>query len=385
MCCFIHVFTEHCNIKNRYTYIAEREKFMPAIQLLRSVRNKSHLSVVILLLLFLQPAFSVNPDSLAIIKGNGKIEAMDNYLSLRISISNDIEGFALTSDQTFYNIQPNISTESTLSFNYRFISFSLKFAPSFLPGNNDDNLKGVTKTGGINVNLIFDHLIQSLSYSHTTGYYLKNSGDYLENWTEGKDSYIQFPELNYLGFRGFTGYKINEGFSLKSLGTQTERQIRSAGSFIPFLFYNYYIIDNKIELTGLNSSQKSANVEIIGSASYFYTLCFLRDFYISAGVIPGAGFIHTKLLTRTASENYVSRYYNPIFRLETQMALGYNSRRFFGGSQLIASWERYDQNRSSTIVTNKRLTWQVFLGFRFNSPRILRKATDKVREEVPLI
>ncbi len=217
-----------------------------------------------------------------------------------------------------------------------------------------------------------------MSYSTVKGFYLHNTSDYLTDWIKDEDGYIQFPDLVYDGFHGYTGYKFNPEFSVKALSLQTERQIKSAGSFIPLLYYNYYIIDNRVLLTSLNSSQKSNNLEMIISTSYFYTISFKKYFYFSAGIIPGAGFIRTRLLTRLPSGNDTGIHCYPIYRAEAQFALGYHSQRFFIGSQVVASWATYDQDKTSTIIINDRFTYQVFIGYRLNAPKVLKSLVDKV-------
>ena len=321
---------------------------------------------------FSNKVFSQNPDSSCIQSYHGKIQKMNNYLAVKLNINNDMEGFAVRSDNNYFDIQPNTSLACKISINYLFISLSAKIAPKFLPGNDDDELKGKTKVQSYTLNLFFDHFTQSLSYTNFKGFYLHNTSDYIIDWIKNEDSYILFPELYYNGFHGYTGYKFNPEFSLKALGVQTERQIENAGSFIPLLYYSYYIVDNKAELTGQNSSQKTNNLELIISTSYYYTFSIEKNFYLSIGIVPGAGIIRTKLLTRLPSGNYTNIYRNPVYRLESQLAIGYNSQRVFIGSQIVASWSTYDQNKTSTIIVNNRLTYQIFLGYRFNAPNVLK-------------
>ena len=64
--------------------------------------------------------------------------------------------------------------------------------------------------------------------------------------------------------------------------------------------------------------------------------------------------------------------------MEAHGALGYNSRRFFAGAQIIWSWAGYDQNGTSSVVLNKRMTFQIFAGYRFNAPDALNRFADKM-------
>lgn len=319
------------------------------------------------------PIVSKEPDSTY-------IEDMSEYLSPRLSMNDNIKNFIVRNTVT-YELYPNDNTVLKLSLNYRWLSLSYSNAPKFFAGNDDDTLKGTTKITAFAVNMNFNHWMQHLAYDRVKGYYLANTSAYLNPWQQGKDPYIQFPELVYSSFSGNTGYKFNKNFSFNSISAQTERQLKSAGTFIPSLLYNYYIVDDKTQLTGQNSSQKSNNLEVLLVAGYFYTLVINKQLYVTAGAAPGFGFIKTKLLTRLPAGNETSHFTNPILRLETGLAAGYNGERFFAGIQLAASAEAYNQNKTINVIESDDVMYQVFAGYRLRAPAFLRKAIDKVDKE----
>jgi len=325
------------------------------------------------------PARSQGSDSTsAAIVEDGYIEKMDNYLSLKLQLDSDIREIDLDTDGLDYNIKPNSRRGSRLSLHYRFISLSYGYFPRFIPGNNDDDLKGETEGKSYSLRLEFGHWVQSLSYARVDGFYLENTSDYVPGWAEGSDSYILFPDLLYKEYKGFTAYKLNRHFSFKALSSQTERQLRSAGSLMPFVLYNYYIIDDRSALTGENSSQKSKNLELMLSLGYFHTFVLSERFYFSAGLAPGAGMLFTDLLTRLPEGDYRNKSDQFVYRLEAAGAIGYSSRRFFAGGQVIASWERYGQEGTTAVVVTDRVTYQVFIGYRFDAPGFLSESTDRV-------
>jgi hypothetical protein len=304
------------------------------------------------------------------------IQKMDQYLAFKISLIDDFQEFRVKSNLD-YTIRPNVTHLIKLSGHYRFISMAAGFAPGFIPGNHDDALKGDTRIFSLGMNLAFGHWLQGMAYDRIHGFYLANTADFNVNWVKGTDPYVQFPDLVYNGFQGYTGYKFNNRFSDLALNSQTERQLKGAGTFITLFSYRYYIMDNRIELTGQNSSQKSNNFEALLSAGYFRTFIFMKDFYFSAGIVSGGGIIFTRLLTRFPGGNEKDNYHNPIWRLEGHGALGYNSERFFAGAQLKVTGAGYEQNRTSTIIVNNRFTYQFFIGYRFGAPRFVEKITDK--------
>lgn len=335
------------------------------------------ITLVVLLLpaaIFAQPADTV----ITATKQIGHIEHYDSSLMFKLSLNDDIKNFLVHNNITT-DLRPNDKNSLKLSASYRWLALSYSNAPKFIPGNDDDTLKGKTKATAFAFNFNFTHWIQAIAYNKVKGYYLENTADFEPGWNKG-DAYIQFPDLVYTGFSGQTAYKLNENFSFNALSTQTERQLKSAGTLMPALLYNYYIVDDKTKLTGQNSSQKSNNFELLLGAGYFYTYVFKKEFYISAGVLPAAGFITTKLLTRTPAGEETTHYTNAIFRADGACALGYNGKRFFAGTQLMISDEAYNQDKTISLIVSDRLTYQVFLGYRFNAPGFLKRSVNKAEQ-----
>lgn len=313
------------------------------------------------------------PDSLGIFIEDGFIEKMDKYASYKIALTNDIEAFMVDTETNDYEIFPNTSSLLRLSFNYSFISFNVKFGPSFLPGNGDEEEQGKTATINIGTDLIFRHWIQTLNYTAVKGYYLNNTKNYDPAWQKG-DPYIQFPKLHYIAFQGSTGYSFNSKFSTKAITTQTERQVKSAGSFIPLIGYRYYIIDNREEFSAtVTSTQKSDNFEIGLGAGYHYTFVIKQDFYLSLGATPSFGYLFMKLHTRTATDEVVSRQQDPLYRLEGRGAIGYNGVRLFTGLLVGFNSAVYEQGNSHVINSDARAYYQLHVGYRFVAPKKLRE------------
>lgn len=315
-------------------------------------------------------------DTLGVFVQDGWIEKMDKYASYKAAMTNDIEVFTVDTKTNDIELYPNTSSFLRLSFNYAFISLNFKFAPSFFPGNgNDEKEKGETKSISFGADFTFKHWVQSLHYYTGKGYYLNNTKDYEPGWEKG-DPYIQFPELRYFCIQGSTGYSFNEKFSVKSLTTQTERQVKNAGTFLPMLAYRYYIINNDEELSAsVTSTQKSNNFEVSLGAGYYYTFVVKRDFYFSIGATPSIGMLFMKLYTRTPGNTEVSRQQDPLFRLDSRVALGYNGVRFFTGVLINATSTAFEQENTQVINSNARMNYQLHVGYRFQAPKKLR---DKV-------
>jgi hypothetical protein len=312
---------------------------------------------------------------------SGYIEKMDTIISLRLSVNSEYERFTLSVNDDFYDLRPNISLSSKISVNYRYISFSFGFTPKFIPGNNDNDLKGKTTAFSMGLNLSGKHVLQDLQALHVKGFYLYNTGDYDTDWQKGVDPYIQFPDLDVVALRGSTGYKFNENFSLKSLSSQTEIQLKSCGSFFPLLIYKHYIIDDKA--SNQQSNQRSENLNALASIGYAYTFVINSMFYGSLGITSGVGIHYTKLLTRMPEGNLTTYYTDPLFRFQEKISMGYNSRKLFTG--LETSFAQRIHNQADNTIHEKgiRTFFQVFIGYRFTAPWFIKHEADVVKGVVP--
>lgn len=324
-------------------------------------------------------------DSLA--KGNSTrayIEEVDTVISLKFNFNTEYEQFEIKGDNFYYDIRPNISLSNKLSFSYRFISLGIGFTPRFLPGNNDDDYQGNTKSFSLGFNFYSSHWLQEVQLNYLSGFYLHNTEDYppFPGWTEA-DPKILFPDLKVARLSGSTGYKLNRNFSIKSISSRTEIQLRSCGSFIPLLNYDYYEIDNESENNVQASSQKSNNLQITASVGYLYTLVTRSKLYASAGIMPGFGMKHTNLITRFFNEEMSTKNLSPLFRIQEKIGIGYNTRKFFTGVDLSLAQSVHYQKNTSIREKRSQVYIQVAIGYRFRTPPIVRNATDGIKDIIP--
>jgi hypothetical protein len=307
---------------------------------------------------------------------DGWIEKMSDKIALDVSFNNSYETFEVKTLDNKFILYPNIPTNLELTVNYRFISFAFQFAPDFLPGNGDEDLKGKTKSFGIGTSLIFKHWFFDLSYSKVKGYYLENSDDYITQ-LEG-EPYIQFPDLQYKGFAITSGYSNNSKFSLRSLTSQTERQLKSTGSFLPVFNFRYYTIDDK---SSGASTQKTNNIEASIGPGYAYTFVAKEKFYLSLGLMASFGYLNTKLTTRQSTENIISNQDNFIFRWDGKTGIGYNGSRFYTGLYANVSGTNYKQENTTAVNFETRIFYHIFLGIRIESPDYLKRFMNKIEKK----
>jgi hypothetical protein len=312
-----------------------------------------------------------------------KVEKLDDLITLKFTQSSDIEKLAVITGSRDIKLSPNAATISGLSFSWRFIYFGISYVPKFLPGNNDNATKGKTRSGGLNFSLNFSHWFNEFTYNRTKGYYLENTRDFDPVWTPGQP-YKQFPQLVFTQFQGLTAYNFNPQYSLSAITFQTERQLKSAGSFIPQFRYRYYINDDQSAPSLNGFTQKAKNLELLLGAGYYYTLVAQTRWYISLGLTPNAGYHFSRIYSRSATTTLKGNQHNFIFRMDGRVGAGYNSRRFFAGAYMNVAASSYNQQHSSVVTEDDRVAVQAFIGYRLQAPKWMKATLDKLTKKVGL-
>lgn len=302
-----------------------------------------------------------------------RIEYMNRTLNFKLAVNNHLETFGVKTGGDSLVISPNARALTALFFNYRLISFSVAYAPRFVESNRDDSLRGKTKNFTLGLGFNAGKFYTDLAYKRTRGYYLENTADYVPGYTPG-DPYIQFPQLVFTSVEGQTMYKFNRRFSQMALTSQTQRQTRSAGSFMPKLYYRFFTTADGASAT----AQKTRNLQVILGAGYHHTFVAFKSLYLSMGLTPAYGLIYTRLFTPAAGGLVQKDNASGVLQLDAMLGAGYNGRRVFFGFRTSSVSLSYTQQGTTAINSDNRLYNQVFLGYRFNAPKALRTAYDEV-------
>src|SRR5690349_20634229 len=78
-----------------------------------------------------------------------KILTLDDYVTVKLTQSTDIEKLAVITPGTDIYLSPNAQSTTRISLSYRFLSVAYSFAPKFLEGNDVDAMRGKTKINSI--------------------------------------------------------------------------------------------------------------------------------------------------------------------------------------------------------------------------------------------
>jgi len=322
---------------------------------------------ILLILIFPFVVFSQKNDS---IPTNDFIEIMEDKLSVKIDVNNDIESFNAIENGIEFEIKPNIDYRAEVSVHYRFISFTLGFTPHVFT-NFDKVNKGETKIFKFETDFYIKKWIQTIGYSQTKSFY---SPDYPIPEDYPTD-YLILDELKIYNFMGATRYRFNPKYSLKAITTQTEIQRKSAGTFMPGLFYSFNYIKND------ETQQRLKTFNTTLTAGYLYTFVINRKFYASIGATPGVGIDFNKIEAIDNEDTNTDT--NVTLNFDGHLGMGYNSANWFGGGYFKLNTTDRVENE---IVNydNYRTHFQIFIGYRFNAPKFLKKEVDWVEKNSPL-
>ncbi|WP_162143846.1 DUF4421 family protein [Chryseobacterium daeguense] len=315
-----------------------------------------------------------------------KIISYEDQIMVRVNFDTNIEDFVLSSKEEGQSYKTKISlnsnTNMSFSVDYRIISLSLGFAPSFIPGNNDNNLKGKSSYTDFKIRLFPGKFIQTLSYKNMKGFYLKNMGDIDPDWQEGRDPYIQFPELRIQRFGGTTAYSFNKDFSLEGIYYQREWQKESNGSLVPSLDYDLTYFRNKVD--DLKSKETQFNLGL--NLAYYYNWLITDKINFSPFAFAGIGGkwsgYQEDMPDGGKSEKENNKYFTHNFG--GGIHIGYNTDRFLFGGKLNYTSYNYKEDSESTLHNNN-VYGLIYIGYRFAPPKAVKNTYDKIKNKVPIL
>ncbi|WP_452221274.1 DUF4421 family protein [Lacinutrix salivirga] len=256
-------------------------------------------------------------------------------------------------------VDANNNYRVELAANYKF--FGLKFG--FSPSRRDSNINSKFKT--IQLNLFINQWIQSFEYRKTQGFYQE----------EVTTIAAQFPNLKSTNWRGSTSYVLNQNFSLKHLLHLNAWQQRSSGSFVPSLDYGF----NRLSNTTFGEKTIENNFDIALSPAYYYTWCFKEHWFASGSLSPTIGLRFSKDKSANQSNNntYLTR------GLDLSLQFGYTSNTISAGARFNFDSNATDKSKQISVVNDKSYA-SLYVGYRLNAPRFLRRSAEFIENKVGL-
>ncbi len=330
-------------------------------------------------------------DTIDIDDTNIYIEDYKKQFNVKFDVSNDIISYKFPQEQVELRIKPNLNIKYAFVLSYKFASIRLGIRPKV--SDADKKNKGDSKSFRIHFKLLFDYWSHNFEYNYDKGYYIVNTEDFKTDIPfPSSDFRIQFPNLTTNVFSGSSVYKLNENYSVRAIESQTEIQVKSAGSFMPGVFYSFYNIkgtdkilypeDHIIYREEYGDLQ---GINIVLNAGYYYTFVYRKYWFANAYLTPGLGIDFYKT-TNYTPEDITETSFNDInYSLKSGLGIGYNGNKIFFGANYAnrTSSEKFDENKIQLQISKN--SFHIYLGYRFKAPKSVQKSVDLIEEKIPIL
>ncbi len=345
------------------------------------------ISILLLPLLCYSQNEETKTDSLSSL--NPFIQDHSNQLNIKLDVTNEQINYFMPYEGNKAELRSNLTVSYGIVFSYRFLSVRFGVRPKLSESELEN--KGKTDRFRLRVKLLFDKWTHRLEYNYTRGFYIENTGEF-ENEIENPNFKIQFPNLTTNIFSGSSHYKFNDNYSVKAIESNTEIQLKSAGTFLAGINYSIYNLKGtdivKLENQVINSRnpyKEYSGFSPILNVGYRYTFVLHKYWYANAYGDPGVGldFYNTKVYNN--NESISSKNTNMFFAFKTGISVGYNGEKiYFGGEyNYDVNSEKYDVD--DIILQPIKNSFHLFFGYRFKAPKQLRKPVEYIEKKVPVL
>lgn len=305
-------------------------------------------------------------------KDTNYIETYYKDLIVRLYSGEKTHSLELIDLKTPYRLKylPNGYFNMGAGVNFR--SFGISLATKIPIFQNSEVRHGETKRFGIQSYIYTSKFAVDLLASFLNGYYLNNSFAHFNSYTREKE--YQRPDISSANFGLSVNYIFNNShFSYRAAFSDTERQIKSAGSFLAggSIFSYQTRADSSLVPRGINENfylktrdiSKSGVLAFNANVGYAYSLVFLKNGIFTLSYILGSGI----------QDNSIDREFaNGINRWRFSMnhsgrvGLGYRFNRYYARISIIRSTQYTSLKYNDLSIGNGTNFFQVSLGKRIS-------------------
>lgn len=315
-----------------------------------------------------------------------KITSYEHQVMVRVNFDTNLEDFVFNSKsegiEEVIKISVNNKIKTSLSLDYRIISASVSFAPNFIPGNNQNELKGKSSYTNLEFRFFPKSFIQEVYYKNVKGFYIRNTEDFIPGWRRKIDPYMQFPDLRVQSFGGLTSYVFNKDFSLKGIYTQREWQKVSKGSLVAAIDYDLTIFSNQMDEYESKEQQYTLGLNL----GYYYNWVISKKVSIAPYTWLGSGgkWGVSQGTFSDGTKDEKETYRSLTFRWGSGIHIGYNSDRFLYGTKIDVTSHNYRID-SESRVRNNNIYGLIYVGYRFAPPKAVSENYDKIQKKIPIL
>jgi len=278
------------------------------------------------------------------------------------------------------NYIPNYRYDLGIGLSSRWATFIANTGVRFY--NNNKEEKGSTRYTDLQLNLFGKWVTSDISYQNYHGFYIANTRkfDY-----PGDRKFEVRSDVRAILFANSAYYVFNaKKFSYRSSFAFTERQLKSAGSFLLGTYYTIFSLkaDSSLVSTAFapyfndNAHIVRGSAQSFGiNAGYIYTGVH-NKFYLTTSVVPGIG-LNQEYYMRDDTSTYLSKL-NPSWKLNLRLGIGYDQGNYFFGTSGVYDyfWLFNKTNATFNYSTSK---FMVFVGYRFKAQKVEQKILRKLK------
>ncbi len=299
---------------------------------------------------------------------NFRVNYFENII-LRTSFTSDVPRIEFVNGITneTFDLRPAAQYQIGYSVDYKWFAVGFGFTPNFLLTSKGQAELNNSKSFTASLNFFFsDRWRQELKYNYYKGFF-----------TDDIDADFSNAELQ--GIEGSTYFIMNRNFSFRAHYAQTERQLKSAGSFIPRLKYIYSKMrPNRISnlpniVNSLNRGPVDVitSLDIIAQIGYMHTFVIKNKWFATVGLHPGLGYNYSEY--ELVDANSINNIFNGFtFALNGEVSIGYNAYRWFFGA--TGDFKNYNYSNSQDDAFDRNTSYaSLYLGYRFNDNKPMRK------------
>lgn len=310
------------------------------------------------------------------------IESYDTLVHFEPWLSTKLMEYQLYYPNNFkLFLRPVELNSLSLGLYYRFIDVSMGFSPGFINQNKPSYLQNLSKRFEFSTGFSIKRFYLSLDYSQIKGFYLRNTEEFGRSLPDTPK--LIFPQLQVQQYGAMINYNFNPRFSRSGMKCGAQSQLKSAWTFMPaFQVAHFRFSDKDISRTVENDKTLSTDLNLI--LPVYGTLVIGKKSFISAGFGPSVGLDIYRSLSYNGSQNSIQSDGASISTgLQADLALGYNGKKFYGGLQ---GYVRSYGHRIQEVDKMQKVFYSahVYVGMRFNPPRVAKKTLDWVNKISPL-
>lgn len=331
----------------------------------------------------------VSNDTLLTASENKFIQNHSNQLNIKFEVSNELVSYNIPFEENNAEIRTNLKIRYALVFSYKFVSVRLGVRPGISEKEKEN--KGETDSFRLRIKLLFDEWSHQFEYNYNEGYYVENTKSILSGLSNS-NFHVQFPNLKTKILSGSSLYKFNKDYSIKAVESNTEIQLKSAGTFLPGINYSYYDVSgtDKIkneegEIIERDEYQNYNGFSTIFTVGYHYTFVLRKYWYVNIFASPGVGIDFYKTTFHSPEGSY-KRSFNDLFlSFSTGAATGYNGEKIFFGVEFDKALSSEKFNENNIQLQPSRNNFHVFFGYRFRAPKTIKQPIDNIEKKIPFL